>query len=173
MGAHDGMELLFVTPYVPNLIRVRDYQFIRHLVARGHRITLATLWSSSEERADLQALQRELAIEVISAHLPRNRSLMNCIRAIPSRLPFQAAWCRQPALLEQISMHLTQRRVDAVHIAHLRGSIFGLHALQLRDSLEARPPVVWDSVDSISMLFGQASQHSRSLKTRLSTRLDL
>ncbi len=47
------MRILFVVPYTPNLIRVRPYNLIRGLAARGHPVTVATLWSSPQEQADL------------------------------------------------------------------------------------------------------------------------
>ena len=53
------MNVLNTVPYVPNLIRVRPYQLIRGLGRLGHRVTLATLWSSAEEREDLEGLANE------------------------------------------------------------------------------------------------------------------
>ena len=37
------MRILFVAPYVPSLIRVRPYQFLRALAGLGHTITLVAL----------------------------------------------------------------------------------------------------------------------------------
>ncbi len=48
------MNILYIVPYTPNLIRVRPYILIRGLVARGHTVTFATLWSSPQEQADLR-----------------------------------------------------------------------------------------------------------------------
>ena len=47
------MRILFIVPYVPSLIRVRPYNFIKALAGRGHRITLATLWENEAEKNDL------------------------------------------------------------------------------------------------------------------------
>ncbi|MEZ4836813.1 MAG: glycosyltransferase [Caldilineaceae bacterium] len=75
---------------------------------------------------------------------------------------------------------------DVVHVEHLRGAVYGLHVNGLQSNglqsnglqsngLQSNGaiPVVWDSVDSISHLFAQASQTSRSLKGRLMTSIDL
>ena len=36
------MNILFIVPYAPTLIRVRPYNLIKSLVVSGHRLTLAT-----------------------------------------------------------------------------------------------------------------------------------
>jgi len=37
------MHVLFVTPYVPSLIRVRPYNLVRSLAQLGHSVTLVAL----------------------------------------------------------------------------------------------------------------------------------
>ncbi|MDH7487833.1 MAG: glycosyltransferase [Anaerolineae bacterium] len=155
------MHILFIIPYVPNLIRVRPYNLIRHLAARGHRITLATLCSSDDEQADLQTL-RDQGIEVIAAPLPRLCSLANCLRALPTDVPLQAVYCWSPALAralnEAIGQQLNEapgcgapgtspspvassprRPVDIIHVEHLRGARYGLH---VQSALHNPQPVV-------------------------------
>ncbi|PWH19831.1 MAG: glycosyl transferase family 1, partial [Ardenticatenia bacterium] len=182
------MHILFIVPYVPTPIRVRPYNLIRAMAARGHRITLATLWSDAEERTALETL-RAWGIRVIAQPLPRPRSLLNCLRALPSDVPLQAVYCWSPALRARIEQELaplsrssgrgvggegaTSRsdgkgsgmRPDLVHVEHLRGARYGLGL----DGI----PVVWDSVDCISHLFAQSARDSRSWSGRLLTWLDL
>ncbi len=157
------MNILFVVPYVPNLIRVRPYDLIRHLSARGHRVTVLTLWTNEQERADVEAL-RQHCHDVKALYLPRWRSLLNCLLALPTSMPLQAAYCWHPKLKYQIPN--TQHQFDVVHIEHLRGARYGL-------ALKSEIPIVWDSVDSITHLFEQAAQQSQSLSNRLMTRLEL
>ena len=149
------MRILFVVPYVPNLIRVRPYNFIRHLAERGHEITVATIWTGEHEMESLKALEA-ISAQVHAVRLPTWRSILNCARALPTREPLQAVYSWQPELSRRIH-HLTDSRngtapVDVVHVEHLRGVRYGL-ALVRRS---AGVPVVWDSVDSISLLFRQA-----------------
>ena len=33
-----SLHILFISPYVPSLIRVRPYNLIKHLAQRGHRV---------------------------------------------------------------------------------------------------------------------------------------
>jgi glycosyltransferase involved in cell wall biosynthesis len=166
------MKLLFIVPYTPNLIRVRPYQLLRALAARGHSITLATLWTSAAERAELQSL-RDFGIQVIAERLPLWRSLGNSLLTLPTRLPLQAHFCWQPGLAKRIAALLEQDPPDAVHVEHLRGAAYGLLVKRLGKAQGRPVPVVWDSVDCISHLFEQAAKSSRSRKGQLLTRLDL
>jgi hypothetical protein len=50
------MRILFLAPYPPSLIRVRPFNWIKHLAAQGHEITLLALVSSAQEAADLNAV---------------------------------------------------------------------------------------------------------------------
>ncbi len=166
------MKILFVVPYTPNPIRVRPYELLRTLVRRGHTITLATLWQNDQERQELGALGA-LGIEIIADPLSRVRSLWNCVQALPSQAPLQAAYCWQPHLAHQLRQLVTHRRFDVIHVEHLRGARYGLALRQAVSTTSSAPPVVWDSVDCISYLFAQAAERSRSRSGRLMTTLEL
>ncbi len=180
------MHILFVVPYVPNRIRARPYNYLRQLSGRDNQITLLTLYSGDEEAADLQAL-RELGITVFSERLLPLRSVVNCLSVLPAAEPLQAAYCWQPALARRLGELLTQvtadRPVDIVHVEHLRGARYALHAQSIVNELEAsgnrsgkrRPQVriIWDSVDSISHLFRQAGEHHHDIVGRWITRFEL
>ena len=194
------MNLLFVVPYVPTPIRVRPYNLIRALAARGHRITLATLWTDAAERRALDDLEA-WGVRVIAEPLPRIRSLRNCLRALPTATPLQAVYCWSPRLRARIEQELPPLNppVDGgtqggdnppVHggttggeSPPLQGGTEGgerydvVHVEHLRGAHYGLGlpdvPVVWDSVDCISHLFEQSARDSRSLAGRLMTRLDL
>lgn len=170
------MNILFIVPYTPNLIRVRPFNLIRSLAARGHRITLATLWSNEAERKAIDGLQ-SICHRVVAFPLPRWRSALNCVQAIPTRTPLQAVYCWQPALARQLAtMVSTQRedKFDVVHIEHLRGVRYGLHLKrQQNHRIAEHIPIVWDSVDCISHLFQQASEKGETLVSRMGTRFEL
>lgn len=166
------MKVLFIAPYVPTLIRVRPYNFVRYLARAGHRITLATLWETEAEREAIKPLQAE-GIEVVSAPLMRNRKLRNMLTTLPSSKPLQANFCWQPELAELISAQIEQHAFDAIHVEHLRGSRYALHAKSKIENRNSKIPVVWDSVDSITHLFEQAAQQSQSAKGKLMTAFEL
>lgn len=170
------MKILFIVPYVPNLIRVRPYNLIRYLAARGHEITLLTLYTSPAERDDVKAL-RSFCREVYALPLPQWRSVANSLLALPTHLPLQAVYCWQPAL-SHLAQELTRRDggFDLAHVEHLRGARYGLDLMKRNGGASGssrRLPVVWDSVDCITLLFRQAAGQSRRLLSRWLTHFEL
>jgi glycosyltransferase involved in cell wall biosynthesis len=66
------------------------------------------------------------------------------------------------------------RPYDVIHVEHLRGAVYGLALRQSQAGTSSRPtPILWDSVDCISLLFGQAAKTSRSLFGRWVSRFEL
>lgn len=164
------MRIAFVVPYVPNLVRVRPYNFIRYLSKRGHDVTVLTVTSNAQEIEDARQLRHEChAVRTI--HVPRWRSLANCALAAPGTAPLQSAYSWHPGLLTETVMETL--KPDVVHVEHLRGARYGLWAKAWRDRRQPNLPIVWDSVDSISLLFRQAANRSRRLVSRAITRLEL
>lgn len=166
------MNILAVIPYVPNKIRVRPYNFMRFLAARGNKVTLLTLTSDGEQ-ADIEALRAE-GIEVHAFALPRTQIIRNILTALPSSDPIQSFYCWSPQLsrkLEELVMLNSQQApYDVIHIEHMRGARFGQ---QLAKKGQRRIPVIWDSVDSISYLFQQSMQLSRKQSSKWITKFEL
>lgn len=168
------LNILFVVPYVPNLIRVRPYNLIRSLAERGHCVTVATLYTSERERRELEEL-----IPVVSgvkaAPLSSIQSFWNSVKALPGRTPLQAVYCWMPRFAGELAelARKASPRFDVIHVEHLRGAAYGLHLMRELSQDGGCPPVVWDSVDCISLLFRQASSQSHSLQKRLITLLEL
>ena len=158
------MNVLFIVPYVPNLVRTRPYNLIRHLAARGNRVTVLTVCANEQEQADLDHLQ-EICHEVHALPMPLWHSLLNSLLALPSRKPLQSVYSWKPELVAHIN---GRSPYDVVHVEHLRGSRYGLHFKET-----GHLPVVWDSVDCITHLFRQAATQSKSIKGRLRSWLDV
>lgn len=169
-------RVLFIIPYAPNLIRVRPYNLIRHIAERGHRVTVLTLWSDRQEQASLKRLEPYVE-RVISVRLPKWRSLWNSIKALPTWRPLQSVYCWEPELARQLASMIDpdgdRLPFDVIHVEHLRGAEYGLYVKSLFAGRPERLPIVWDSVDSISMLFRQAAEQSRTWYGRSITRLEL
>ncbi len=170
------MRILYFVPYVPNLVRVRPYNLIRHLAQRGHRITVLTLYADAREKADADRL-RDHCERVLALPIGRARILWNCLSALPTRAPLQAAYSWEPRAGRALSALLDEGdgagAFDVVHVEHLRGSRY---ALWVRAHLAAQGrklPLVWDSVDCISQLFRQTAVRSRRPLNRLTARLEL
>jgi len=96
------MRIFFIVPYAPTPIRVRPYNLIKSLAARGHSVTLATLCSSPDEQWSLARLEA-LGVRVIARPLARWRSLLNCAGALPTPLPLQVLRAEIEAALDSES----------------------------------------------------------------------
>ncbi|GAB4530992.1 MAG: glycosyltransferase [Anaerolineae bacterium] len=158
------LRILFISPYLPSLIRVRPYNFIKSLAARGHQITLLALLPPGEDTSSLETL-RSWCQDVQTVRLPRWRTLYNGLRALPGQVPFQAAYSRSPEMSELIQRTQAKARFDVVHVEHLRGA-------ELNHSVNGTP-IVFDSVDSISLLFDLTRRSGPNWRSRLMARLDL
>ncbi|MCB9453840.1 MAG: glycosyltransferase [Anaerolineaceae bacterium] len=158
------MRILFVTPYIPSLIRVRPYNILRALVNRGHEVTLLSLQPPGDAGESLPELREWCQAVHVVPHA-RSQTLINGLLALPTGLPLQAAYSRSPGFGRFAGEILQKESFDIVHLEHLRGAV-------LADSLDGLP-VVYDSVDSISLLFGKVLQDAPNLKSRLMAIVDL
>ena len=164
MNASDALHVLFVTPYLPSLIRVRPFNLIKALAAQGHRISLLALHPPGDDAGGLSDL-RGWCEWVRVVPLPRWRPLWNALQVLPGDTPFQAAYSRSPQMVRAIRQTLERNHFDVAHLEHLRGAEFG-------EALEGLP-VVFDSVDSIALLFERALRQAPRWQSRFLARLDL
>ncbi len=166
------MHILYIVPYVPNLIRVRPYNLIRQLAKRGHQVTVATLWTSRQEKESLSDLEQH-GVRVMAVPMPAWRSFLNCLVALPSGAPLQSVYSWYPDLARRMADLAVSRngkpRLDVIQVEHLRGVRYGLFLKAQLDGSSSGIPIVWDSVDSISHLFRQAMVKSQSLLSRSMT----
>lgn len=153
------MRILFITPYVPSVIRVRPYHFIREL-SRRHEITLVCLSHSDTDAVGLDEIGRYCA-EVHTVPLSKLRCLASCARRLVSRVPLQAAFTEQPPVRRLIARLVSEKPFDLVHVEHIRGAHL---ALDVRDL-----PKVYDSVDCISRLLAQYLENGQGPMQRLLT----
>jgi len=160
----DSLRILFISPYIPSLIRVRPYNLIKYLAQRGHQITLLALVPPGEDTASLQELN-SWCHQVKTVPLPRWQTLWNGLRAIPSGTPFQAAYSRSPKMARLIRQTQAQATFDVAHVEHLRGSELSRAVSDL--------PIVFDSVDSITLLFEWVQRSGPNWRSRLLALLDL
>lgn len=164
------MRILYIVPYVPSLVRSRSYNLIRCLTDRGHEVTLWTLCANEEERQELEAFRTECA-QVRAVPMPRWRSVWNCLRALPTAVPLQSVYSWQPALIDDDA--LKEAAPDVIHVEHLRGSRYGLALKSKIQTQKLKIPLVWDSVDCISLLFRQSAANSLNPVSRWLTRFEL
>lgn len=159
------MRILFIAPYIPSLVRVRSYNFIRTMHERGHEVTLLALVPPGESENSLVEL-RSWCRALYTVQHSHNQVLINGVRGLLSKLPLQAYYSYSPAFAEKLKQVLAESTFDVGHVEHLRGAI-------LVESLKQSLPVVFDSVDSISLLFGKVLEDAPNLKSRLMAMIDL
>ena len=145
------MNILFITPYTPSPIRVRALYFLKSLTERGHHVTLLFL---SEKEIPSSKLTNLNSLESYGFELPKWKSLFNCLQALPTNLPLQSVYSWNDQLANKIHSILSNQKIDIVHVEHLRGVKY---ALKIKKNFNV--PIVWDSVDSISLLFRQTQNN--------------
>lgn len=158
---------------MPTPIRTRPYNLLRQLLARGHRVTLLTLFENSAEEEMIQTWET-IGARVVAQALGRGRKLANALQGLFSDKPIQSHYCWSLALARALGMALADDEpYDVVHVEHLRGARYA--ELAHRRTCAGRLPtrVVWDSVDCISFLFRQARAFSTSAFGRIVTRFEL
>jgi len=160
------MRILFVTPYLPSLIRTRPYNLIHALAQRGHNITLLALHPPGDDAGGLSNL-RGWCESVHVVRLPRWRPIWNGLGTLFDPVPFQAVYSRLPQMTQIIRETLQGDHYDVLHLEHLRGAELSNHLNR------GIPPIVFDAVDSISLLFERARRLAPRWSSRLLARLDL
>ncbi len=160
------LKILFVAPYTPSPIRVRPYQFIRHLSQRGHAITLVCPVDNDTAYHEL----RTICQRVVAVPIRRIDHLFAYARALPHNLPLQAAHCLTPTMVAAVANEIRSGDYHIIHIEHLRAAEIVRAALhQCGDG----PPTLLDAVDSISLLFERTWRRGTTLSSRVRALIDL
>ncbi len=138
------MRILFVAPYLPSLIRVRPYNFIRGLAEQGHDIVLVAL--SESEEPGIQSLRQWCErIEIFPLH--RISAYASSLLSMFGEGSLQAAYCKSPETSERVAEILRNEKFDLIHVDHLRAGQF------VPD--DAPCLKVIDAVDCITSLYEQ------------------
>jgi hypothetical protein len=82
------MRILFVSPYIPSLIRVRPFNILRALVRRGNQVTLLALQPPGDEGEALDEL-RQMCDAVYTVPHSKGQTLVNGLLALPSDSRFR------------------------------------------------------------------------------------
>ena len=140
------MRILFVTPYVPSLIRVRPFNFIKQL-SRRHEVTLISLAQNDPSERDAVEQVQEYCERVYTLPLAKARSLVRCCRRLLTSMPLQAAYTELPRARDIVARAAESGGFDVLHVEHVRGA-------HLAESVRSLPRV-YDSVDCITRLLKQ------------------
>lgn len=152
------MRILFVTPHPPSRIRVRSYGFLTQL-QREHDVTLVTQCLTERERTHVETL-RSQGYKVVTVHGSRRLSLLRCGLALFSSTPLQLAYARSAHFAGVVQDLCAHQHFDVMHVEHIRG------LASLTKMARSAPPLIWDTVDCISLLWEHAMTVGSSLRVR-------
>lgn len=139
---------------------MRPYEFIRALAQR-HHVEVACLVAGAEEAADILALEAICAAVHAVPH-PALPALFQTIRGGAFGLPLQAAYATSLALKRTVERIVGQ--FDLIHIEHLRGAATPFDT--------GGVPVVWDTVDCISLLLAEMARAPQAVHVRAIRMID-
>jgi len=151
------MRILFVTPYVPSVIRVRPFNFIRELSKR-HEITVISLAHGDTDTLGLDEVSKYCE-KLYAIPLSKAKSLVSCCRRLLTSVPLQAAYTDWPPIRDFVARVAGRGSFDLLHVEHIRGAHLAADLGGL--------PKVYDSVDCITRLLKQFRAHQRNPIQRL------
>jgi len=112
------LRILFVLPQVPYPPdrggKIVQYNFVRGMLERGHRVWIAALEHHREEPAQAEAL-RKMGAEVITFPAAPRWSLSRLVRAFGSSRPYKAHRFYHPAMADWIQQCVDEQEIDVIH----------------------------------------------------------
>jgi glycosyltransferase involved in cell wall biosynthesis len=150
------LNIIFVTPYRPDIVRVRPYQFIRHLSKLGHKVTLV-YYDSPDKLIPGEEL-KSICQNIYAFPLTKLRAIVNCSFCLLTKKPLQAAYGLNKKMANHLIDLIRNEKIlfDLIHFEHLRSVEFGRNLI--KNNPQSRIRMIWDSVDSITHLFRQAAR---------------
>ena len=149
------MRILFITPYVPSLIRVRPFNLIKSLSVM-HEISLVSLLVEGYEQAMVKEIEQH-CVSVDLVPLPKWQAYANCLRALPTLTPLRVAYYRSPSFARRIKEVIHRQNIDVVH-GELIKIVPALKAVLADENI----PILYDSVDCISWFLQQQLETTRN-----------
>ncbi|MDD5772193.1 MAG: glycosyltransferase [bacterium] len=152
------MRILFIAPYLPSLIRVRSFNFIKALKKQGHSIYLVCLVQEKNELSETQEIEKYCE-KVEKYYLLKYQSYLNCLLYLFTLVSLQSAYCFSKKMKKRVDELLKKEKFDLVHVEFIRGTYF----LPEGNTL----PSVFDSVDCVTNLYKQFSDANHSFFMRI------
>jgi len=145
------MRILFVTPHVPSPLRDRPRQFLRHLAARGHQVTLVVL-TRPGERQDALSEVRQWCREVTVVPVSWVGAARSCLLSLPGPMPLNVAFFASKAARRALRRP-RMSSYDVAHLEHLRTAQYA--------PIVAGLPRLYDSVDCMTLLWSRTLHAGR------------
>jgi sugar transferase (PEP-CTERM/EpsH1 system associated) len=153
------LKLLFVANRIPfppyRGDKLKIFNLAKQL-GKAHRLKLISFYQHPSEKKYQKNLEEHFD-EVVLIYQPKSKSVLECIKAIPQKMPFQIAFFRNANFQKALDKMLDQNDFDAIHTQHLRMSQYTQHL---------NVPVVLDLPDAYSMYWERRKQLKRSWYNR-------
>jgi sugar transferase (PEP-CTERM/EpsH1 system associated) len=138
------MRILFVAPYIPSIIRIRPYHFIKGLKKNGHSINFIGLIDPYANEEAVKHLSNYCdAMEVYRKS--KTQSYFECFAGIFGKMPLQSVYTFSKKMKQRIEDLTHNSSFDIIHIEHIRAGFFLPRYRNI--------PAVYDSVDCITSLY--------------------
>ena len=118
------MKILFLANRFPYPPFRGDKLKIFNLTSRlseKHELYLITFTQSKEEQGYIKEIEPFFK-KIITVHQSTFKSVWECVKAIPSSMPFQLAYFRNRKMHKVLKEFLKEVNVDVIHTQHLRMS---------------------------------------------------
>jgi sugar transferase (PEP-CTERM/EpsH1 system associated) len=145
------MRILFITPHVPSPLRIRPRQFLRHLAARGHQVTLVALTRPGERRDALSEV-RQWCRDVTVVPVSWPGAGRSCLLSLPGTTPLNVAFFASKEAQRTLK-RLDPSAYDVAHLEHLRAAQYA--------PMLAGLPRLYDAVDCMTLLWSRALHAGR------------
>ena len=150
------MKILFLTsrlPYPPHQgDKLRNWHFLQYL-SREHEIHLLSFYSHEAEKQYLPTL-KEVCTSVTLIKLPFAQSLINCMKAVFGRIPFQVAFYQSLRMQTQVELAIEHIKPDIIHSHLMRMAPYVI-------KFENHPKVL-DLTDAVSLYLSRFKQISKN-----------
>lgn len=160
------MRILLITYRLPTDLCGGDKSTIHHMLkflSQRHQVVLLSLINSPEQRTQT-SLVAPFCERVELINLPRWRSYLNCLLAIPSKSPFQVAYFQCNAFRRRLQQLLSTEHFDVLYGYHLRSAQYVTLPASRQESVPFR---VLDLKPVQSLNLRRMKKHFRSPIKRL------
>jgi polysaccharide biosynthesis protein PslH len=150
--ARNPLRILFVAPHIPTPIRLRPFQFIRHL-SKKHQITVACIIQPKWSVKYVDYLS-PLVEDICLVRLNRVVSALKSLAALPTPKPLSVAYFESTEIQDLIRKLVSGARYDLIHTEFIRAASYTSEMKGI--------PKLFDSVDSICLAYerGWRNRHS-------------
>ena len=132
-------------------------------MSKDHELYLLSFYENKNELKDLDQL-KPFFKEISLVYQPKWKSVLQCIPAVFSKVPFQLAYFRNPRMHAALKRFLDTHPIDVIHTQHLRMSQY---------SKDLEIPKILDLPDAFSLYWKRRKDTKRPWYFSLFDRMEI